>query len=117
MHDAIQAGDTDVEITFIYTAAGAIDFPGEFAVTVPTEWGAAPTAASYEVEYQDDMGNALTGTAQSVERSRSVRSGYDGYDQRGCQSANRCWESGCVHLHVRRTCYSGYLRVHRVLRW
>ena len=38
MHDAIQAGDTDAEITFIYTAAGQIDYPGTFAVRVPAAW-------------------------------------------------------------------------------
>ena len=40
---------------------------------VPTEWGAAPTAASYEVEYQsvtvDGTVTPLTGTAQSVEEA------------------------------------------------
>ena len=70
-HAPIQAGDTDTDavITFIYTAAGEIDYPGTFAVRVPTEWGGAPSAASYEVEYQDKDGNALSGTSQSVERA------------------------------------------------
>ena len=71
--DSIKAGDTDAEITFIYTAAGEIDYPGTFAVGVPTGWGAAPTAASYEVAYQSVDKNGvvttLTGTAQSVEEA------------------------------------------------
>ena len=69
MHDAIQAGDPESEITFIYTAAGEIDFPGTFAVRVPTAWGAAPTAASYEVEYQNADGVEQRGTSQSVEEA------------------------------------------------
>ena len=68
MHDAIQAGDTASEITFIYTAAGQIDYPGTFAVRVPTAWSEAdPAAGDYTVAYQNAEGVALRGTAQSVE--------------------------------------------------
>ena len=53
-------------ITFTYTAPGQIDYPGEFAVRIPTEWG-KPSANSYTVEYKDANGGALIGTSQSVE--------------------------------------------------
>ena len=70
MHDAIQAGDTDAEITFIYTAAGAINYPGTFAVRVPTGWGDSDYtvgAGDYTVTYEDADGNLLRGTQESVE--------------------------------------------------
>ena len=74
MHDAIQAGDTAAEITFTYTAAGEIDYPGTFAVSVPTAWDAdGPAAGDYTVAYQsvaaDGTVTPLTGTAQSVEEA------------------------------------------------
>ena len=74
MHDAIQAGDTAAEITFTYTAAGEIDYPGTFAVSVPTAWDSdGPAAADYTVAYQsvaaDGTVTPLTGTAQSVEEA------------------------------------------------
>ena len=68
MHDAIQAGDTDAEITFIYIAAGAIDYPGTFAVRVPETWDEdGPAADDYTVTYEDADGNLLRGTQESVE--------------------------------------------------
>ena len=82
MHDAITASTEDsttsAEITFIYTATGAIDYPGTFAVRVPTAWSETdPVAGDYTVAYQNAAGVALRGTAQSVEE--------------GAQSATECW--------------------------
>ena len=72
MHDAITASTEDsttsAEITFIYTATGAIDYPGTFAVRVPAAWSEAdPAAGDYTVAYQNAAGVELRGTAQSVE--------------------------------------------------
>ena len=72
MHDAITASTEDsttsAEITFIYIATGAIDYPGTFAVRVPTAWSEDdPAAGDYTVAYQNAAGVELRGTAQSVE--------------------------------------------------
>ena len=114
MYDAITASTEDsttsAEITFIYTATGAIDYPGTFAVRVPAAWSEAdPADGDYTVEYQDDEGNTLRGTAQSVEEvDKDAVDPSDDRDLiakiRGANSpANWCRESDCVHLHVRRT--------------
>ena len=70
--DGITASSEDdktaTEISFVYIAEGEIDYPGEFAVRVPTAWAEdGPTASDYEVEYQNADGDVLRGTSQSVE--------------------------------------------------
>ena len=85
MHDAITASTEDTttsaEITFIYTATGAIDYPGTFAVRVPTAWSEAdPADGDYTVAYQNAAGVAQSGTAQSVEKG--ARSATDVGDDR-----------------------------------
>ena len=66
--EGITAGSEGNEISFVYVATGAVDYPGTFAVRVPETWDAdGPADGDYTVTYEDADGNVLTGTQESVE--------------------------------------------------